>query len=212
MPHTFAHIGQELKHRRVTRGETLSAMSEKLRISVAYLNAIEQLDADDLPAMGYAVGYARGYGAELGLPGDAVVERFKADLSISRVAAHEGPKQRVKQRRMQLPKGIISGATVTLLAASLVGWFGVHAEDQAEPLSTFTAAADIDVRVETSLPSDMYRLTATGPTWVEITLPDDNILLRRILTPGERWEGAVQSGLTITARNGHALQLSLIHI
>ncbi|MEP6343836.1 MAG: helix-turn-helix domain-containing protein [Maricaulaceae bacterium] len=206
MPHSFAHIGEELKNRRLERGETLSAIAKRLRISVTYLNAIEELDADSFPALSYGIGYARSYANVLGMPADAVVERFKADLSIRKIAAYQGPKQRVKQRRFMLPKGIISGAAVTILAASLVGWFGVHAEDQIEPSSTLTAVADIDVRAEAPLPSDMYRLTAVGPSWVEIRLPD-NVLIRRILTPGERWEGAVQSGLTIMARNGHALHL-----
>ena len=207
MPHAFAHIGEELRHRRVTRGASLSSMSETLRVPVTYLNAIEQLDSDNLPAMGYAIGYARSYGAALGLSGDMVIERFKADLSISKIAVHQGPRQRVKGRHMMLPKGILSGAVVTVFAASLVGWFGVHADDQAVPVSNLTVAADLDVRVEAPLPSDMYRLTATGPSWVEIRTRDNDVLLRRIFTPGERWEGAVQSGLSITARNGHALSL-----
>ena len=116
-------------------------------------------------------------------------------------------RDRVKSRRLMLPKGIISGAAVTVLAASLVGWFGVQAEDVVEPISTLTAATDIEVRVEAPLPSDMYRLTAKEPSWVEIRLHDNSVLLRRILTPGERWEGAVQAGLMIRARNGHALHL-----
>ena len=207
MPHAFAHIGEELRHRRVTRGASLSSMSETLRVPVTYLNAIEQLDADTLPATGYAVGYARSYGTELGMSGDVVIERFKADLSISNIAVHKGPRQHVKGRHMMLPKGILSGAAVTIFAASLVGWFGVHADDQAAPLSNLTVAADLDVRAEAQLPSDMYRLTATGPSWVEIRTRDNDVLLRRIFTPGERWEGAVQSGLSISVRNGHVLNL-----
>ena len=207
MPQVFEHIGQELKDRRIHRGESLSDISKSLRVSEAYLHAIETLNVEALPALGYAIGYARSYGTALGLPGDVVVERFKADLSISKVSVYQGPKQQVKPRRMMLPKGIFSGATVMILAASLVSWFGVQAEDNFEPASTLTAAADIEVRVEAPLPSDMYRLTATEPSWVEIRLHDNSVLLRRILTPGEQWEGAVQAGLKIRARNGHALHL-----
>jgi transcriptional regulator with XRE-family HTH domain len=196
VPHSFAHIGEELKARREMRGISLAHMASTLRISKVVLHAIERLDEDNLPVIGYAIGYARAYGKELGMPGDLVVERFKADLSISQIASHQGPKQRVKPRPIALPKGIFSGIAVSLFAGSLAVWFGVQADAPSYQASQVPA-----------LPADIYRLTATQPSLVEIRSRNGEILLRRILTPGQTWQGDAQAGLTLSARNGNALTL-----
>jgi len=207
VPHAFAHIGQELKYRRETRGESLAHVSNITRIPASYLRAIENLDEANLPAMGYAVGYARAYGKEMGLAGDGVVERFKADLSISHIAAHQGPKRRIKPRPIALPKGVFSGLAVSLFAGSLALWFGVQADDAADAAQTLTASPSYEVREQAALPDDIYRLTALRPSLVEIRDRDGDILIRRILTPGQTWEGAAQAGLAIFARDGSALTL-----
>jgi len=207
VPHTFAHIGDELKARREKRGLTLAHMASTLRISTEFLRAIERLDEQSLPAIGYAVGYARAYGIEVGLPGDVVVERFKADLSISQIASHQGPKQRVKPRPMTLPKGMFSGIAVSLFAGSLAVWFGVQADDQADITLASVTAPSYEAREIPALPADIYRLTATRPSLVEIRSRNGDIVLRRILTPGQTWQGDAQAGLTLSARDGSALTL-----
>ncbi len=207
MPHSFAHIGEELKARREMRGISLAHMASTLRISKVVLHAIERLDEDNLPVIGYAIGYARAYGKELGMPGDLVVERFKADLSISQIASHQGPKQRVKPRPIALPKGIFSGIAVSLFAGSLAVWFGVQADDQAEASPSVVSAPSYQASQVPALPADIYRLTATQPSLVEIRSRNGEILLRRILTPGQTWQGDAQAGLTLSARNGNALTL-----
>jgi len=207
VPHTFAHIGDELKALRIKRGFSAAQMAERLRISSEFLRAIERLDADSLPALGYAVGYARAYGKELGLPGDMVVERFKADLSISRIASHQGPKQRVKPRPMSLPKGMVSGLAVSFFAGSLALWFGVQADDDADITQGVLANPAYAAQEIEALPADIYRLTATRPSLVEIRTRNGEIILRRILTPGQTWQGDAQAGLTLSARDGHGLTL-----
>ncbi len=207
MPHTFAHIGAELRAKREQCEISRAAIAKTLRISPNIIYAIEQLDADSLPAMGYAIGYARAYGKALGYPGDVVVERFKADLSISQITSHEGPKQRIKPRPMSLPKGLFSGITVSLFAGSLAVWFGVHADDHVDAASLTISAPSYEAREIPALPADIYRLTATRPSLVEIRSPSGEIILRRILTPGQTWQGDAQAGLTLLARDGGALSL-----
>lgn len=207
MPHTFIHIGQELKAKREQGGFSLAQMAKTLRISPDFLRAIEQLDADSLPALGYAVGYARSYGKALDFPGDVVVERFKADLSINQIASHHGPKQRIKPRPMSLPKGMFSGIAVSLFAGSLAVWFGVQADDHTNAASATASALSYETRQVPVLPADIYRITATRPSLVEIRNREGDIILRRILTPGQTWQGDAQAGLTLSARNGSALTL-----
>ena len=207
MPHTFAHIGQELKHRRDARGESLAHVSNITRIPTAYLHAIERLDRDNLPAMGYAIGYVRAYGKEMGLSGDLVVERFKADLSIKQIAVHQGPKQLIKRRPIALPRGIFSGLAVSLFAGSLAVWFGVQADDSVDGVQYASASTSYERSAETVLGDNVYRLTATRPSFVDIRSPNGEVIIRRIFTPGQTWEGAVQTGMTISARDGYAFTL-----
>jgi len=207
VPHTFAHIGQKLKHHRETRGETLAHVSNVTRIPLPYLSAIERLDKDALPSMSYALGYVRSYAKEMGLSGAAAAQSFKTDLEVSHVTVHQGPKQSIKPRPLSLPKGIFSGLAVSLFAASLAVWFGVHADDGAGAVFTPQASQTYEVRQEQALPVDMYRLSAQGPSLVEIRDRDGTVRVRRIFTPGQTWQGAAHAGLTISARNGSALTL-----
>lgn len=207
MPHTFAHIGQELRHRRAERGDSLAHISNTTRIPMAYLNAIEKLDKDNLPSMSYALGYVRTYAKHMGLAGDFAAERFKADLEISHIAVHKGPKKSIKSRPIALPKGIFSGLAVSLFAGSLAMWFGVHADDQAEIGLLVPVEQTYEVRKKAVLPVDIYRITAQGPSLIELRSRDGETILRRILTPGQTWEGPAQAGITLSARNGSALTL-----
>ena len=207
MPHTFANIGQELRGRREQRGETLAHVSKTTRIPQSYLTAIERLDKDNLPSMSYTLGYVRTYAKEMDMPARSAAERFKADLAISHITDHQGPKQSVAPRPISLPKGIFSGLTVSLFAASLAVWFGVHANVEVDTALDARASQTYEVRQEAALPVDVYRLTAVRPSLVEIRNSDGELLIRRIFTPGQTWEGSAQAGLSLSARNGSALTL-----
>ena len=207
MPHTFAHIGQELKQRREQGGESLAHVSNVTRISQSYLLAIEQLDKDSMPNMSYALGHVRTYAKEMGLSAAFAADRFKSDLEISHITVHQGPKQSIKRRPLSLPKGIVSGLAASLFAASLAVWFGVQADDEGVAAQYTLAGQTYEVRQEALLPADVYRLTAVRPSLVEIQDRNGAVLVRRIFTPGQTWEGASNAGMTLSARNGSALTL-----
>ncbi|MCF6274899.1 MAG: helix-turn-helix domain-containing protein, partial [Robiginitomaculum sp.] len=57
----LAHIGAELGAKRMAAGLTLKEMAAQIRIQYAYLDAIEGLDKEALPTLGYALGYVRTY-------------------------------------------------------------------------------------------------------------------------------------------------------
>lgn len=65
---------------RVRAGLSLSDISERSRVSVVALEAIEGDDWDALPALVYAKGFMRLYAREVGLEPDAVVARMEAML------------------------------------------------------------------------------------------------------------------------------------
>ena len=72
--------GAMLASARVRAGLSLSDISERSRVSVTALEAIEGDDWDALPAPVYAKGFMRLYAREVGLEPDAVVARMDAML------------------------------------------------------------------------------------------------------------------------------------
>lgn len=75
--------GQLLQHAREQQGISLDQVSDRIKVSVAQLTAIEQGDMDRLPGLAFARGYIRTYGKFLGLDADALVNDFNAHYSGS---------------------------------------------------------------------------------------------------------------------------------
>lgn len=114
-------IGDLLRASRLRHGQELADVARALRIRTVYLQAIEDARYEDLPGTVYAIGFIRSYADHLGLDGEHLVERFKADASGQRTT---------RKPLMNLPamvpdNGIPRGAVITLGALILIGAYGV---------------------------------------------------------------------------------------
>ncbi|MDA0239090.1 MAG: helix-turn-helix transcriptional regulator, partial [Proteobacteria bacterium] len=67
-----------LRGARVQRGEDIAEVASILRIRRAYLEAIEAGDFNSLPGNAYTLGFIRSYSEHLGLDGEEILRRFKA--------------------------------------------------------------------------------------------------------------------------------------
>jgi cytoskeleton protein RodZ len=109
-------LGALLRQRRQTLGQPLADIARDSRIRLAYLEAIEDGRYDDLPGSAYAAGFVRSYAEHLGLDGDEVVRRFRAE----RGAPKEAAKLRFPSpmNEASAPKGavLLIGALIVLLA------------------------------------------------------------------------------------------------
>lgn len=116
-------VGALLKASRERLGEDVHAVSRALRIRQRYLQDIEDGAYDDLPGPTYAVGFVRAYAEYVGLDGDEVVRRFKAETSALNGAAELRFPSPVSE------SGIPGGAVVLigLLIAGLAygAWYAV---------------------------------------------------------------------------------------
>jgi cytoskeletal protein RodZ len=115
------HVGAWLREARETTGRDLRDVAAHLRIRYPYLLAIEEGRFDDLPGRAYAAGFIRSYAAHLGLDGDAMVARFRADVEA--VAGEQN-----LRFPTPAPEGRFPGTSVLLismiLAAALIGgWY-----------------------------------------------------------------------------------------
>jgi cytoskeleton protein RodZ len=75
-----ANIGQALRALREARGLSLQQISETTFIRRAYLQALEDMNIDQLPSRPFAIGYVRAFAEALGVSSEAAVIRFKEDV------------------------------------------------------------------------------------------------------------------------------------
>lgn len=76
---TGPHVGAILSQTRQSLGQSITDVARDLRIRRAFLEAIEGARYADLPGPAYTLGFIRTYAEHLGLEGDEIVRRFKAE-------------------------------------------------------------------------------------------------------------------------------------
>lgn len=78
-PAGTARIGAEMRQVRERVGWKLAEVAAELRIKEPFLDAIEHGDLEALPGPAYQVGFVRSYAQALGLDGDEILRRFRAE-------------------------------------------------------------------------------------------------------------------------------------
>lgn len=125
---TESPVGVLLRASRLRCGEDLTGVAQVLRIRRNYLEALEEGRFGDLPGATYAVGFVRTYAEHLGLDGDEVVRRFKAEASgIKHSTALVFPSPTTEGG---IPGGalMLVGALLAILAYG--GWYVLSTQNQ----------------------------------------------------------------------------------
>lgn len=78
---SVSRIGDILRRVRESRGESLDAVSDYIKIRTHYLEALEASKYQSLPADTYAIGFLKTYADYLGLDGKAAVAQFRREVS-----------------------------------------------------------------------------------------------------------------------------------
>jgi len=79
-PPVELHFGDTLRRAREQRNMSLRDIAQKTRISVRWLEALEEARLDGLPAAVFVSGYLRSYARAVGLDGQALITRYHALL------------------------------------------------------------------------------------------------------------------------------------
>jgi len=143
-------FGPWLRRQREMREITLREISDASKISIRYLQALEDERFDLLPAMVFAKGFLRQYARYVGLDADEVVNRFLVALQ-GEEAGEEGEAEEEPPARFAAFEGswkyvvLIVAATVLLLGlVFLIPYLfgrGDGARDGAEPPSEMAPSA-----------------------------------------------------------------------
>jgi cytoskeleton protein RodZ len=78
-PQGAARVGMEMRLVRERLGWRLGDVAAELRIRLPYLEAIERGELSALPGAAYQTGFVRTYAQALGLDGDEILRRFRAE-------------------------------------------------------------------------------------------------------------------------------------
>ncbi len=76
-------IGALLRASRIRLGQELPQVADALRIRLCHLEAIEENRFGDLPGPAYTLGFVRTYANHLGLDGEEVIRRLRAETEIA---------------------------------------------------------------------------------------------------------------------------------
>jgi cytoskeletal protein RodZ len=119
-----ATIGQAFRTLREAKKLSLTDISDKTCVRRAYLQALEEMNIDQLPSRPFAVGYVKAYADALGVSPDVAVRQFKIDAP-SPDEALKAPVGVHKQRDPRLKW--LAGACAVVTGAVVIWNLAQHA-------------------------------------------------------------------------------------
>jgi cytoskeletal protein RodZ len=140
-------VGHVLQERREDLGLDLDEIGAMLRIKPAYLVALEQGRADDLPGPTYAIGFVRAYADFLGLDTEQVLARLKGEAAGVNARPDLSLPVPLGERSLPGRALVLVALIVTLCGYGI--WYYLSTEDRSRPERV--AAVPMELRA-TGLP------------------------------------------------------------
>lgn len=218
--------GRLLMAARIRAGRTIEDIASETRVPMRHLRAIEADEHEALPALPYSQGFVRSFAAAVGLNGDALATRFRAETKkqphVPRVAAI----QPLDERRLPGRAVVIGSlAALVVLVAGLSAWsagvFDAPVPDA--PLVSAAAPArtprvappppevpEVAVDAVDAAPeAGEMVLTATEDVWVRVYDPASSLVpISRVMRAGERFAvPAEPQGLMLWTGKAGALEV-----
>jgi transcriptional regulator with XRE-family HTH domain len=213
----MASFGENLRRERELRGVDLHDMAEATKISIRFLQALEQDRVDVLPGGIFPRAFVRQYGKYLGLDPERLVAEF-VFAHGGETAASRAPAAVVHGDRSR--RGWIIAAGGALMAAAIVGWM---TWTRPAPEAAALAPAAPSVAPPTFPQDRVYPppSEATAPpagvvvglvvrkrSWVEAKV-DGATVLNRIMEEGEAHRLEARSAVTLSLGNAGGVEYTL---
>jgi cytoskeleton protein RodZ len=162
----FIAVGSELATARAAQGLSLSDISSQLRISVKYLEFLENGEREKLPGATYVLGFIRSYAKYLDLEADAMCQR----LSETMAASDRQPEYHFIENKTaggsDWRNMIMIG--VVLIIVSYTAWYFMHDDYVLD--AELTASTELGTELSTGLDTELSTETDIAPTQPEITV------------------------------------------
>lgn len=161
-------FGTWLRRQREVREISLREIAESSKISIRYLEALEQDRFDILPAPVFAKGFLREYASFVGLDADEVINYFLA--AQGKQAADSGPAEETRRREPTSNSYawyLVGGLILIFALVALLSWF-LNREEPADGGRPAMAAPPV---IETpSTATDVEPAPAARASVLEVTL------------------------------------------
>jgi hypothetical protein len=191
----MASFGENLRRERELRGVDLREMAEATKISIRFLQALEDDRVDVLPGGLFPRAFVRQYARYLGLDPERLVAEFVYAHGGGEAQPLRGPKSEVRVDQ-GTPKGVVAlGAGLAVLAA--LGWLWARGRADTPVVPATVTAPPTTFAGDRVYPPPvagggspaavdglMVRLDAREESWVEVRA-DGVVLLSRVMPQGE---------------------------
>jgi cytoskeletal protein RodZ len=208
-------FGDKLKKERELRGVSLREIADGTKISVRFLQALEEDRIEALPGGLFPRAFAKQYALFLGLDAERTVADFVAahgELAPERTPAPPP----LRRPRAALPLGHVFLAVVAVVAAALLLRRGGGRESPSQPAPT-PLAAPVVLPTDRVYPSPaqapepasdglVLTMTAQADCWVEVRA-DGETLVNRVLAQGESQTFEAQGEIVLSVGNAGGLSL-----
>lgn len=195
-------VGERLKRAREAKNLTLEDVASRTRIPLRHLNSIEEGNWGALPAVTYAVGFARSYARAVGLEETEIGQELRDQLGSPRpvVTAPQYYEPADPARVPPVTLAIIAAVIAIVLVAGYLIW-RAGADEEAPQPSADVEVAELPPESKAAQPAgpqplapeaaagQPVALVATEEVWLRIDAAGrDASLFQGILQPGGRFE------------------------
>ncbi|HSF03051.1 MAG TPA: helix-turn-helix domain-containing protein [Solirubrobacterales bacterium] len=215
----MASFGENLRRERELRGVTLREIADATKISVRFLQALENDRVDALPGGLFRRTFVRQYARYVGLDPERMVAEF--------LYAHgdETPETVAARPRFSVSQGALSAAAVLLLVIWLAYPLARNAPEEEEAAAhspATTVPREFVYPPAAPLPSSQpeattaaaasdgltLSLAAQQDCWVRVTV-DGETVLDRVLTAGQRETLAAEGEIVLSVGNAGGVTFSV---
>jgi transcriptional regulator with XRE-family HTH domain len=224
-------LGEDIKAAREKKGLTLRQLSEKTRISLTFLKALEDEDYSVIPGDVFVVGFIRNCARELGLNEKEVIARYKeqqraltpaqqpeekpAETEIKSAAMKAGsiPVNKRRPLYLVLMAGLVLGGILTAVALYMTRPAPVPPAPKPvpvpapAPMRPMTTAVLRHVNVTTAKPPEVKPAPKTG--LLLRLIADDKSWYSYKSDKGEYISGLLEKGKTFEVKADERIVLSL---
>ena len=206
-------FGEKLRRERELRGVSLREIADGTKISLRFLQALEEDRVEALPGGLFPRAFAKQYALFLGLDAERTVADF---VEAHGQLAPERKPAPLPVRRAPLPLGHIFLAAVAVLAVALTLRRGGSPEPRPEPTPT-PLAAPVVLPTDRVYPSPalapgtasdslVLTMTAQADCWVEVRA-DGATVVNRVLAQGESQTFEARGEIVLSVGNAGGLSI-----
>ncbi len=207
-------VGQRLRAAREAKGLSIEDVASSTRIPTRHLQSLEESEWGRLPAPTYSVGFAKNYATAVGLDKAEIADQLRAEMG-SELPAHYSTATTENFEPLDgnrsMPKGIVIGALVALVAIALLLTWLSNRELKGNDMTPEVAAIDNIAVAPTLAPltQGAVVLTANEAVWIEVR-DGATILKQGELAAGQSFEvPATATAPVLTTAKPEALRISV---